>query len=143
MWRRSGGVCYVACMKSWSPFLIVGAGGFIGTAMRYALSLAAQRFSITFPHGTLWANLLGCLLLGVIMALAANLQMLSPPVRLLMATGVCGGFTTMSTFTYETMRMLQDGQWVYAAFYFLVTLLGCALMLLAGMLLVRVGARLF
>ena len=77
------------------------------------------------------------------MALAENLQMLSPPVRLLMATGVCGGFTTMSTFTYETMRMLQDGQWVYAAFYFLVTLLGCALMLLAGMLLVRVGARLF
>ena len=119
------------------PFLIAGAGGMIGTMMRYALSLAAQRFSITFPHGTLWANLLGCLTLGAVMAVAAETEILSPSARLFLATGLCGGFTTMSTFTYETVRLTQDGEMLYAAAYFLSTLVGCAVMFLVGMLLIR------
>ena len=119
------------------PFLIAGAGGMVGTMMRYALSLAAQRFSITFPHGTLWSNLLGCLTLGAVMAVAAETEILSPSARLFLATGLCGGFTTMSTFTYETVRMTQDGEIFYAAVYFLSTLVGCAVMFLAGMLLIK------
>lgn len=112
-------------MKTLAPFLVVGAGGFAGSALRYALSLAGQRYSLSFPHGTLWANLLGCLVLGAVTALAARSGSLSPTVRLLLATGFCGGFTTMSTFTYEAVRFIQDAEYLYAAGYLFLTLVGC------------------
>ena len=118
--------------------LAVGAGGFIGSVLRYGLSLAGQRFSATFPHGTLWANLLGCLLLGGVVALAAEAEILSPPARLFWATGLCGGFTTMSTFMYEMARMTQDTEYWIASGYFAATLAGCAAAFWAGTLVVRV-----
>ena len=117
--------------------LAVGAGGFIGSMLRYGLSLAGQRFSVTFPHGTLWANLLGCLVLGVVMALAAETEILSPSARLFWATGLCGGFTTMSTFMYEMSRFGQDSEYWMASGYFAATLAGCALAFWAGTLAVR------
>ncbi len=117
--------------------LAVGAGGFIGSMLRYGLSLAGQRFSVTFPHGTLWANLLGCLVLGVVMALAAETEILSPSARLFWATGLCGGFTTMSTFMYEMSRFAQDSEYWVASGYFAATLAGCALAFWAGTLAIR------
>ena len=113
-------------MKTVFPFLVVGAGGFVGSVMRYALSLMGQRASITFPHGTLWSNLLGCLVIGVVTALAAKTEALSPTMRLLLATGFCGGFTTMSTFTYELFKFVQASEYLYASGYFLLTMAGCA-----------------
>lgn len=112
-------------MKTVLPFLAVGCGGFIGSVFRYALSLACQRYSATFPHGTLWANLIGCLVLGGLSALAAKTGALPPTMRLLLATGLCGGFTTMSTFTYELFKFLEDAEYLYAAGYFSLTLAGC------------------
>ena len=112
-------------MKTVFPFLVVGAGGFVGSVMRYALSLVGQRASITFPHGTLWSNLLGCLVIGVVTVLAAKTEALSPTMRLLLATGLCGGFTTMSTFTCEAVRFIQDAEYLYAAGYLFLTLVGC------------------
>lgn len=112
-------------MKTVLPFLVVGCGGFAGSVFRYALSLAAQRYSATFPHGTLWANLGGCLILGFLTALSAKTGAPSPTVRLLLATGLCGGFTTMSTFTYEFYKFLEDAEYLYAAGYFSFTLAGC------------------
>jgi CrcB protein len=120
-------------MKTVMPFLVVGVGGFIGSAMRYALSLFGQRFSVTFPHGTLWSNLLGCLVIGVVTALAAKTEALSPTLRLLLATGLCGGFTTMSTFTYEMFKFVQASEYLYASGYFVLTLAGCAAMFCLGM----------
>lgn len=120
-------------MKTVMPFLVVGVGGFVGSVMRYALSLVGQRFSITFPHGTLWSNLLGCLVIGVVAALAAKTEALSPTLRLLLATGLCGGFTTMSTFTYEMFKFVQASEYLYASGYFLLTLIGCAVMFCLGM----------
>ena len=120
--------------------LAVGAGGFIGSMLRYGLSLAGQRFSVTFPHGTLWANLLGCLVLGVVMALAAETEILSPSARLFWATGLCGGFTTMSTFIYELSRFAQDTEYWLASGYFAATLAGCAFAFWAGTLAVRLLA---
>ena len=117
--------------------LAVGAGGFIGSMLRYGLSLAGQRFSVTFPHGTLWANLLGCLVLGVVMALAAETEILSPSARLFWATGLCGGFTTMSTFIYELARFAQDTEYWLASGYFALTLSGCAFAFWAGTLAIR------
>ncbi len=112
-------------MKTLIPFLVVGFGGFAGSMLRYSLSLLGQRFSVSFPHGTLLANLLGCLALGAVSALAAKGGVLSPTTRLLLATGFCGGFTTMSTFTYETVRFVQDAEYLYAAGYLFLTLAGC------------------
>lgn len=117
--------------------LAVGAGGFVGSVLRYGLSLAGQRFSISFPHGTLWANLLGCLLLGAVTALAAETEIFPPSARLFWATGLCGGFTTMSTFMYEMSRFGQDAEYWTASGYFLATIVGCALAFWAGTLAVR------
>jgi len=117
--------------------LAVGAGGFVGSGLRYGLSLAAQRFSVTFPHGTLWANLLGCLLLGGVMALATETEILTPHLRLFWATGLCGGFTTMSTFMYEMMQFTREAEYAMAALYFAGTLVGCAAAFWAGTLVLR------
>lgn len=119
-------------MKTLLPFLVVGAGGFAGSIFRYALSLACQRCSAVFPHGTLWANLLGCLVLGCVSALAVKTDALSPTVRLLLATGLCGGFTTMSTFTYELFKFLEDAEYLYAAAYFSLTVAGCLALFCLG-----------
>ena len=117
--------------------LAVGAGGFVGSVLRYGFSLAGQRVSVAFPHGTLWANLLGCLLLGAVMAVAAETEILSPSARLFWATGLCGGFTTMSTFMYELSRFGQDSEYWVASGYFGATLVGCALAFWAGTLAIR------
>ena len=128
-------------MKMVMPFLVVGAGGFIGSVMRYALSLLGQRCSVTFPHGTLWSNLLGCLVIGVVSALAAKTEVLSPTMRLLLATGLCGGFTTMSTFTFEMFKFVQATEYLYASGYFLLTMAGCAAMFSLGMLAVSLVTK--
>ena len=124
-------------MKSLVAVLMVGTGGFIGAVLRYLLSVAGQRYSITFPHGTLWANSLGCLLLGVITAVATDTESLSPSARLFLATGICGGFTTMSTFTYEMFRFLQDSEYLYASLYFAATIAGCGLLFGTGLIITK------
>ena len=114
------------------PLLAVGAGGCAGSVLRYLLSLFAQRYSISFPHGTLWANLLGCFAIGAVAALAAAGEILTPNARLLLATGLCGGFTTMSSFTYEIAQFLRENDYLYAAGYFALTAIGCLLMFFLG-----------
>jgi len=130
---HAGAIYAYPVMKTIMPFLMVGAGGFVGSVMRYALSLLGQRFSVTFPHGTLWSNLLGCLVIGSLTALTARAEVLSPTLRLLLATGLCGGFTTLSTFTYEMYTFTQASEYLYASGYFLLTLAGCAVMFCLGM----------
>lgn len=124
-------------MKIFLSMLAVGAGGFVGSGLRYGLSLAAQRWSVTFPHGTLWANLTGCFLLGAVMAVAAETDILSPSARLFWATGLCGGFTTMSTFMYELSAFTRATEYAWAALYFAGTLAGCAAAFWAGSLALR------
>lgn len=119
-------------MRMLFSMLLVGAGGFVGSVLRYALALMAQRYSISFPHGTLWVNLLGCLAIGAISALAAATEVMSPAVRLLLATGICGGFTTMSSFIYELAQLLRDSELFLAVLYFGLTLGGCLLMFWIG-----------
>jgi len=96
---------------------MVGAGGFAGSVARYGLSVAAQRLSIQWPAGTLSANISGCLLIGVVTGLASRGETLSPEARLVLATGFCGGFTTMSSFVYETAAMIRDSEYFHAALY--------------------------
>ena len=92
------------------PLLIVGAGSFIGGAMRYLLSTLMKNVcGQGFPWGTLSVNLLGCFLFGVVFAVFSKNSSVDNTLYLLLTTGVCGGFTTFSTFANESVQMLQHG----------------------------------
>ncbi len=97
--------------------LAIGAGSFIGGISRYLLSLFIQnRIDTTFPFGTLTVNILGCFLIGVVFGFADRGNM-SQEWRLFLATGILGGFTTLSAFSNETVGMMRDGQFWYALSY--------------------------
>jgi CrcB protein len=107
--------------------LLVGAGGFAGSIGRYLLAGGVQRLTPagTFPHGTLAVNVLGCLAIGFLGALAETRGVLGPEARLLLFIGVLGGFTTFSTFAFETLAMLRGGQLPRALANTSLHLLGC------------------
>ena len=93
-------------------FLIISAGAILGANTRYWLSdWAARRWGSGFPYGTLLINLSGSFLLGLFMALALNRFALDPRLRLLIAVGFLGAYTTFSTYTYESINLLLNGQW--------------------------------
>jgi CrcB protein len=97
--------------------LLVGSGGFVGSIARYYLSGFALHASgaSRFPWGTLAVNTLGCVVLGVLAGITEHLHLLSPPVRLLLFTGMLGGFTTYSAFAYETYFLAREHLWLAAA----------------------------
>jgi len=120
---------------------MVGVGGFAGSVARYGLSLAAQRLSIQWPAGTLAANVGGCLVIGIITGIAARGETLSPEARLVLATGFCGGFTTMSSFVYETAAMVRASEYLHACFYTAGTFILSMAAFAAGVAGLRILAR--
>ncbi len=99
-------------------FAYVAIGGAVGSGARYALTLLVQsRSAGTFPIATLLINISGSVLLGFLMRYGLEGTSVSPEVRLLLTTGFCGGYTTFSTFSYETARLLEDGEWSRGATY--------------------------
>lgn len=106
----------------------------LGGVSRYGMSLATQNFAVmSMPMGTLLSNIAGCLLIGVIAGIGAGSQILSTEMRLLLATGFCGGFTTMSSFVYELGQFVQDKEYFYASFYFVATMAGAGLAFVLGL----------
>jgi CrcB protein len=96
---------------------LVGIGGAIGSILRYLASTGIQsKFLSAFPFGTMLVNISGCFLIGVIYALATR-NNISPEWRFFLATGICGGYTTFSTFSYESLTLLRDGEIFYATAY--------------------------
>ena len=117
--------------------LWISAGGAFGTAARYLLSVAlANAFGPALPYGTFAVNVIGSFLLGVVMQWGVGTEALSPTARLVLGTGVMGGFTTYSAFNYETLGFMERGAWGTAALYVAATLVAC---LAAGALGVVVG----
>ena len=91
-------------------WLVLFAGGGVGAALRYALGLwVDERTGPGFPWGTFAVNVTGCLAIGVIATLADEHAWISPTGRLLLVTGLLGGFTTFSTFGMETWQLVEDG----------------------------------
>lgn len=137
----SGGLGRVSrdLANAFLPLVYVGVGGFIGAVMRYLASLVTAGFSIVIPYGTLISNVLGCFMIGVIAALTADTEALSPNARLFLATGICGGFTTMSSFVYELAQYVRTDQHLMAAVYLGMTLAGSILMFYLGTVLVAVA----
>ncbi|MGB9796819.1 fluoride efflux transporter CrcB [Fervidobacterium riparium] len=93
--------------------LMVGAGGFIGAILRYSVSLYMAKIGqFDIPLGTLLVNALGGFLIGAIMEFSLSTELISPELRLFLTTGILGGFTTFSTFSYETVALLSDGAYM-------------------------------
>lgn len=99
--------------------LCVGLGGFVGSVLRYLVTLLP--YGAGFPVKTLAINVLGAFVLGLICALATRHVDASPQLVLMLKVGVCGGFTTFSTFALETSDLLQSGAWPAALAYVVVS----------------------
>ena len=116
----------------------VAIGGAAGSVARYLIgTLIQQRVGGTFPLGTLVVNVSGSLLLGVLMEASLASPALTRDARALLATGLCGGFTTFSTFSFESIRLLQDGDHRRAAAYIGLSLALSLLAIVAGFGLAR------
>ncbi|MGG7079475.1 fluoride efflux transporter CrcB [Clostridium sardiniense] len=103
-------------MQNIELLALVGCGGFIGAAFRYLISINASKlFGANFPYGTLIANIIGALIIGFVMKLSLDTALISPNTKLFLTTGMMGGLTTFSTFSYETVSMLISGEYILGA----------------------------
>ena len=94
---------------------LVALGGAVGSCMRYGVSLlSAGRLGTGFPYGTLLANVIGCFIMGAFMAAATERVITNPNLRFLVVVGFCGGLTTFSSFSYETIKLLEEAGLQYA-----------------------------
>jgi fluoride exporter len=124
-------------------FILICLGGAIGTGLRYLTVGAAVRWlSVEFPYGTLIVNVVGSFLIGLIQEVALTSVLIPEPTRLFLTVGIMGGLTTYSSFSYDTLRLMQTGAWGYAWVYVLVTTAVCLGVCLLGIALGRalVGA---
>lgn len=104
--------------------LLIGLGGGVGSIARYLCQKwFAENIQHPFPWGTFVVNILGCFLIGLIYAIAEKTTILSPHTRLLLITGLCGGFTTFSTFAFENTSLLRSGDITYALLYIVASIL--------------------
>ncbi len=122
-------------------FLLVGLGGALGAMSRYAMALLVGRWwSGGFPLATLLVNVLGSLLMGL---LVGTLARLLPPhqeeLRLFLAVGVLGGLTTFSSFSLDTVVLIQRGAWIEAGTYVFLSVVVCLIGLYLGLLVTRGG----
>jgi len=119
-------------------FLLVCLGGALGSGARYLTALAAvAAFGAAFPFGTLIVNVAGSFLIAFVMHMSIATSLVSPELRLLLTTGVLGGFTTYSTFNQETLVYFREGAWSVAAINLTATVIGCLAAGLAGFALAR------
>jgi CrcB protein len=123
-------------MKVLIQCLAVGLGGFLGAISRFGVGVAVGRwFTGRFPLGTFIINITGCLLLGWFMTISGERLPLSDTMKLAIATGFIGAYTTFSTFIYESSRLVDDGAWFEAAANLLLSLA-------VGLIAVRLGIML-
>lgn len=107
-------------------YLLVFLGGGLGATARYWMSAAVYRWLPTdFPYGNLVVNILGCFLIGLLMATSEERFLIQPSLRVFLAIGILGGFTTFSSFSYETVSLLRDRELFLASVNVLSTVLGC------------------
>ena len=117
--------------------IMVGIGGFIGSVCRYLIGLLPMEASSGFPIKTLAINVIGSFCIGLIAALAAKNEGLNPHVVLLLKVGVCGGFTTFSTFAYESTELIKSGHTLTAFAYVCASVLLGVAAIFAAQLLVK------
>ena len=113
--------------------LIVGAGGFLGSVARYMTSRFIQdNLNLSFPIGTLVVNVVGCFILGVIYGFMDKGEVFSQEMWVFLTIGICGGFTTFSTFAYENVSLLRDGNFIQSALYIALSVFAGIIALYSG-----------
>lgn len=118
--------------------LLVGFGGFLGSLLRYFTATGFLRvFPAAFPYGTFVVNVVGCLLVGLVYGITARTVLLSPDWRLFLATGFCGGFTTFSSFAYESIELMQNSDTAAGFLYILLSIFAGLAAAAGGMYLTR------
>jgi fluoride exporter len=124
-------------MERMMPYLLVGFGSFLGGNARFVVARwVGGAIEGRFPLGTFLINVLGSFVLGLLGAVLADRTVPNPDaLRLAIGVGFCGGFTTFSTFEFETQALLEDGAWIIAA-------ANMVLSVMAGLVAVRLGAAL-
>jgi CrcB protein len=121
-------------------FLLIAVGGAAGSVLRYVLGGAVQRMSAGgFPVGTMFVNVSGCFLIGIFLRQFLNMQP-SPELRAFLVVGFCGGFTTFSTFSAETMGLIEGGEYGRAMAYVILSVVLCLGATFAGMTAMRLVA---
>jgi len=117
----------------WVKIFLIALFGAAGTLARYGLQGVVQfRMGGAFPYGTLLINLTGCFLLGLIGQFTMNRMVISPDWRIAIAVGFFGGYTTFSSFGWETAKMLEDGEWLRASTYVGASVIAGLLLSIAG-----------
>jgi CrcB protein len=120
-------------------FALICLGGAFGTGARYLLGGVVARWAgPDFPYGTLLINVLGSFLIGVVQQVGLTSLLIPDTLRLVLAVGVMGGFTTYSSFSYETIRLLEAGSWMAGTLYVVLTTALCLACCAAGLSLGRV-----
>lgn len=119
--------------------LIAGFGGFLGTVFRFVLSKYIQENSASlFPWSTLMVNLAGCLLIGLIYGISEKGDLLSSEVRLFFTVGICGGFTTFSSFSNDAFLLLKEKELLYFTLYATLSFFLCILAVYLGRIIAKV-----
>ena len=121
-------------------YVLIALGGAVGSVLRYLIGGAVQRTSASgFPIGTMFVNVSGCFLIGILVRQFLNMQ-LSPELRALLIVGFCGGYTTFSTFSGETLGLIEGGEYARATSYVVLSVGLCLIATLAGMTVMRLFA---
>jgi CrcB protein len=120
-------------------FFLICLGGAIGSGARYLFSTAMTRAFGNFPFGTMGVNVIGSFFASVVMVLALEKSAISPDLRFFLVTGVLGGFTTYSSFNYETLHLAQSGAAALAVINVAVTVVACLAAGLAGIWVARLA----
>lgn len=118
--------------------LVIGIGGFLGSISRYLLQMMiSARLPISFPSGTLAVNLIGSLMIGLFFGYVESRHWFSPQVRLFLTIGFFGSFTTFSTFAFENLELLREGNYLNFFIYTLISVAGGILLVWGGYILAR------
>lgn len=119
--------------------LIIGMGGAIGSILRYSTGVfIAKQFPNTIPTGTLFVNIIGCLIIGLLIGFFDKYQLINNQWKLLLITGFCGGFTTFSSFAAENLNLINNGQVIQAILYIILSVLLGLFAVWAGLALVKI-----
>ena len=118
--------------------LFIGIGGFIGSILRFVVQQAVDRtIQGTLPWGIFTVNIAGSLLIGIIMGVALHKNLLSDELRLFLATGFCGGFTTFSAFSFDSFKLVENGEYMHTLMYSGGSVICGIIATMAGIFLVR------
>lgn len=117
--------------------IAVGVGGFFGSILRYLMGMIPIKGSAEFPIGTLIINIIGAFAIGIFAAIFSKNEGVDPRFVLLLKVGLCGGFTTFSTFSSETSMLIASGKWAAAAAYILLSVVFGVAAVFLGQYIVR------